>query len=111
MNALNIIYPERGPSGIWTFTDEARGLVNEPFIGEMNAIIDHFAAGRGKLAVIFSAQKFPGYTSRLRGLAEENGGRYYELSAVGHRGWLCSALLRYFPKPPDEIFFKVEDAK
>ena len=52
---------------------------------------------------IFSAQQFPGSDFKLEWRREESGGNWYYSDQFKMEGWLCPALLKYFPSAPREI--------
>jgi hypothetical protein len=104
-NAMLVIFPYRN-EGVWMFDDEAAGLRQEPFVSGAPEIIDRLVAGipgaEQGFALYFSERPFPGHRLKLDWLREEYGGNWYR--ADGMDGWLCPALLRYFPKAPPAIY-------
>jgi len=111
MNALLVIFPYKY-QGTWVFDDQAVGLFREPFIAGIDTMIDKAVADipnadRGFRA-IFSASNFPGATFKLEWRREESGGNWYHSDRFKMEGWLCPALLKYFPSAPGEIYVKVE---
>jgi hypothetical protein len=111
MNALMVIFPYKY-QGTWVFDDAAVGLSREPFIAGIDTIIDKAIvripnAEKGFRA-IFSAAPFPGSNLKLEWRREESGGNWYYSDQFKMEGWLCPALLRYFPIAPREIYVKVE---
>lgn len=96
-------------NGLWVFDDEGVGLVREPFIAGADELIDlaieEFGiadADRGFL-LIFSGGPFPTAQAELTWVRSDNAsGNYYQWE--GHEGWLCPALLKYFPTAPRKIF-------
>ncbi|MDP7611004.1 MAG: hypothetical protein QGH62_01025, partial [Nitrospinaceae bacterium] len=56
----------------------------------------------------FSQHEFPEYDECIRWLREESGGNVYWSDKFEMEGWLCPALLRYFEKPPTNIYLKAE---
>jgi hypothetical protein len=124
MNQLLVIYPYptkisliTGSSG-WAFDDEDTGLVAEPFVSGMPAIIDAALAvqnmPRQQFRLVFSPTPFPDYQLKLR--LKHTGvmwGNYYRVvegpqSMRGMEGWLCPATLKYFSIYPEMLFLKVE---
>src|SRR5260370_3816962 len=57
---------------------------------------------------IFSAAPFPGANLKLEWRREESGGNWYYNDRFKMEGWLCPALLKYFPTAPREIYVKIE---
>ena len=111
MNAINLIVPFRH-EGMWVFDDPRVGLDKEPFVSGADTMIDLLVADLPNAAkgfrLLFSATPFPGSTVRLEWRREEFGGNWYYASDLSMEGWLCPALLRYFDKPPKEIYVKAE---
>jgi hypothetical protein len=110
MNTINIISPYRD-NGTWVFDDEQHGVLHEPFVAGVDTLIDRAVADIPNAAegfnLIFSSRAFPGHQYRLR----RRDGNCYYLVEFDAEGWVCSALLLYFEKAPDEIFVKVEPAQ
>jgi hypothetical protein len=111
VNALFVIAPYKY-EGVWVFDDPAVGLLKEPFIAGIDTMIDKVVADipraeRGFRA-IFSATPFPGHNFKLEWRRWESGGNWYYSNQLKMEGWLCPALLRYFPSAPREIYVKVE---
>ncbi len=111
MNALFVIVPYKY-EGLWVFDDPAVGLFREPFIAGIDTMIDKVVANipnaeRGFRAV-FSATPFPGANFKVEWRREELGGNWYYSDQFKMEGWLCPALLKYFPTAPREIYVKVE---
>jgi len=111
MNSITLIAPYRY-EGMWVFDDLRVGLDKEPFVSGADTIIDILVAGipnadKG-FRLLFSAEPFPGYTSKIEWRRPEYGGNWYFAPALGKEGWLCPALFKYFDKAPAEIYLKVE---
>jgi len=77
-------------NGFWSFTDDERGLVHEPFVMGMDEIIDFFIEKYGDKdsathTILFSGRKFPGsqgYLSKIKHSHEpDHGGAWYEYDA------------------------------
>ena len=101
MNSLFVIAPYKY-EGMWVFDDPAVGLSKEPFIAGIDMMIDKVVAGiltadKGFCAV-FSAASFPGADFKLEWRREESGGNWYYSDKFKTEGWLCPALLKYFPR-------------
>ena len=111
LNAINVIAPYRY-LGMWAFDDPRVGLVQEPFVGGADVIIDRVVEGlrnaEAGFLMLFSATPFPGHQFRLSWRRADGNGNYYYSEAHGMEGWLCPALLKYFDKAPEEIFFQVK---
>jgi len=111
MNALFVIAPYKYAGG-WVFDDPAVGLSREPFIAGIDTMIDRAVAtipnAEAGFRAIFSAGPFPGSQFKLEWRREEAGGNWYYSNEFKTEGWLCPALLRYFPDAPPAIYVKVE---
>lgn len=111
MNSIFVIKPYRA-SGMWVFDDPARELVQEPFVAGADLLIDLATAdipnAEEGFALVFSANEFPGYLLRLDWKANEMGGNVYHCAYYGLDGWLCPALLKYFPFAPAQIFVQLK---
>ena len=97
---------------MWVFDDPAVGLSKEPFIAGIDMMIDKVVvdipnADKGFRA-IFGAGPFPGADFKLQWRREESGGNWYYSDEFKMEGWLCPALLKYFPCAPREIYVKVD---
>jgi len=111
MNSLFVIAPYKH-LGMWVFDDERVGLVQEPFVGGADDIIDRLTAAipnadKG-FRMVFSAAPFPGATLHLEWRRAEMSGNVYYAPELQMEGWLCPALLKYFEAPPKELHAKVE---
>jgi len=111
MNALLVIAPYKY-QGTWVFDDPAVGLSREPFIAGIDTMIDKAVAdipnAEKGFRAIFSASRFPGANLKLDWRREESGGNWYYSDRFKMEGWLCPALLKYFPTAPREIYVKIE---
>jgi hypothetical protein len=111
-NQLMVIKPYRW-EGMWVFDDERVGLVREPFVAGADTIIDVAIARTGirdaanGFLLLFSSGPFPGAQMELTWLREETGGNVYGWE--GREGWLCPALLKYFPEAPRKIFAQAKE--
>lgn len=113
MNEINVIAPYKY-QGMWVFDDPKVGLVQEPFVGGADTIIDimvnHIPNADKGFAMIFSANPFPGYQHRLDWLRADGSGNIYHSPDLNLEGWLCPALLRYFDSPPQGLFVQIKPA-
>ena len=111
MNALLVIAPYKY-QGMWVFDDPAVGLSREPFIAGIDTLIDKAVAdipdAEKGFRAIFSASPFPGANLKLDWRRAESGGNWYYSDQFKMEGWLCPALLKYFPTAPREIYVKIE---
>lgn len=109
-NSIYIIEPYRKYGG-WVFDDERRGLVEEPFVFGMPAIIDKVVGDVEcqRCRFIFSDKEMPEYDLVLKKMKDkpEIIGAWYESPQLKMSGWLCPALGLYFKVPPESIYIKV----
>lgn len=110
-NSIFVIKPYKW-EGLWVFDDDRVGLVREPFVGGADRMIDVATAlipdaAKGFVAV-FSAGPFPDAQIVLDWARAEGGGNVYRWADKAMEGWLCPALLRYFPEPPPRLFIQVK---
>lgn len=107
MKPVLVIYPYKH-EGVWVFDDQQVGLVREPFVMGASEIIDRMVenipnAEQG-FSLFFSDEPFPGHQIEFDWRREEDGGNWYDSSALGMEGWLCPALLKYFDRAPETIY-------
>ena len=111
MNAINVIAPYKH-HGMWVFDDPRVGLVQEPFVAGADTMIDRVVAdipdAEHGFTMIFSGAPFPGHQYRLDWKREEGGGNWYYSPQLDMEGWLCPALLKYFPDPPKQLFVQTK---
>jgi len=111
MNSILVIAPYKW-EGMWVFDDPRVGLQREPFVSGADVMMDKLVANlpdaEKGFRLLFSATPFPAYTAKLERRREEYGGNWYHSPQFNMEGWLCSALFKYFPEAPAEIYLKVE---
>ena len=88
-------------------------LQREPFVGEVNRILDRLTASipgaSGGFRFLFSAQQFEGWQAILHWTrADPVEGNWYRFDETGEEGWLCPALYCYFPAAPSELYVRAE---
>lgn len=109
-NTVHVIWPYN-IQGIWAFDDEPLGLVREPFVGAINTMIDRLVTNIPNAKVgfrlMFSAGFIPDYDAKIVWKRKAPRGNWYYCEKFKMEGWLCPALLKYFKKPPKEIYVKV----
>lgn len=110
-NQILVIHPYFS-GGVWQFDDPALGLKGEPFVGNVNYMIDLMIA-RAKIkdahkgfTALFSHEYIPGWQMRLMRWRAENGGVWYYDAASGLTGWLCPVVFKYFQDAPPQIFVR-----
>ena len=112
MNAIRVINCYRYHD-TWVFDDPAVDLQREPFVAGVPEFLDLLRLQHGltgdRFNIIFSPAPFPGYHAKADWVNEEDGGNWYSAVVEGKAlpGWLCPALLKYFPKAPKEIYVQV----
>jgi hypothetical protein len=113
-NTIFAIMPYKW-NGLWVFDDPAVGLTREPLVGGTDTMIDvateHLPDARKGFVAVFSAGYFPDARIVLDLVRGEGGGSIYRWKEKEMQGWLCPALLRYFPEPPAKLFIQVKAAK
>ena len=117
-NSIMVLFPYLH-QGMWVFDDDAVGLVREPFVAGIPAILEALLLKEGienpesGFRLIFSSSPFPGHQLCGRRLREEFGGNWYGVeTAEGQaEGWLCPALFQYFETAPDDLYIRVETMK
>jgi len=106
-NSIVVIFPYRDT---WVFDDEQVGLIKEPFVEEMPAIIDLFVKNipnaNQVFRLLFSNNKFPNYQAELIWVKEEFEGNWYYWQQYDLT--VCPALYKYFPIAPKYIYCKAE---
>jgi len=108
-NVVNVIYPYRSNYGVWAFDDPEVGLQGEPFVGDINTMIDMYAQGKKEVIIYISSEPIEGQTLQLNRLEEDEGN--YQLEGTDVVGWLCPATLKYFPNYPKNIYARIENIK
>ncbi len=99
--------------GIWLFDDRATGLHREPFVGDVNRMLDQLAesipnAPQG-FRLFFSVLPFEGRHSTFSWVrADPVEGNWYRSDETGDEGWLCPALFCYFPSAPTKLYARAE---
>ncbi|MFO0965134.1 MAG: DUF6717 family protein [Gemmataceae bacterium] len=106
------VEPYRTAEG-WAFDDPRVGLVAEPFVGEINVMLDRLVAGlpdaSNGVRLLFSAEPFSGQQATLTWLrADAVEGNWYRCEEMGIEGWLCPALFWYFATAPERIHVGVQ---
>jgi hypothetical protein len=111
MNSISVIAPYKY-EGMWVFDDARVGLIQEPFVGGADTMIDAMVqdipdADSG-FRIVFSSSAFPGHQYKLNWVRSETSGNVYKCDELSQEGWLCPALFKYFSAAPQEIYLKVE---
>jgi Family of unknown function (DUF6717) len=99
--------------GIWMFDDSMTGLHREPFVGEINGMLDrisvHIPDAQRGFRLLFSVQPFKDHQLSFTWVrADPVEGNWYRADGTGEEGWLCPALLCYFPSAPPKLFVRAE---
>src|SRR5688572_20165219 len=103
-NAVLAIEPYRH-EGAWVFDEPRVGLHREPFVAGLTEMIDRLVEGipdaAGGFRLLFAASPFEGHQAVLAWVrADLVEGNWYRAEDQGDEGWLCPALLWFFPEPP-----------
>ena len=110
-NAVHEIWPY-GVQGIWAFDDDSMAVVQEPFVGAINlminALVTNIPDAKIGFRCLFSDAPLPDYDAKLVLKRQDGKGNWYYCERFRTEGWLCPVLLKYFSKPPREIFIKAE---
>jgi len=111
MNQINVIAPYKY-LGMWVFDDPKVGLMQEPFVGGADNILDlmvrEVPGASNGFVLLFSGGSFPGSQYRFEWRGPEGSGNLYYSTEMDAEGWLCPALLKYFEQPPEELFVQVK---
>lgn len=116
MNSIFILTPTRNRFGIWAFDDATTGLVQEPFVGDTNILIDNMVLEAGYsleeaskgIALLFSPDPFQGHQSEIYLIETTPHGSTYVNDKWDIEPWLCPALYKYFPQAPKRLFSQVK---
>ena len=65
-------------------------------------------AGNSTTLLQLPTTPFPTADIKLLWKRSEFGGNVYSWQEKNIEGWLCPALFKYFDKPPQELFVKVQ---
>jgi hypothetical protein len=98
-------------NGVWAFDDPAKNLTREPFVAGADTLCEALAALVGNtdaVTLVFSQFKFPSHQLVLDWLRPDGGGNLYIVKSMAHQVWLCPALLKYFDKPPRQIYVEAK---
>jgi hypothetical protein len=109
LNTINVIAPYKYHD-TWVFDDPRVGLVQEPFIGGADTLIDRavaniLGADHG-FFLIFSGQPFPGYVIELIWRRSDMDGNWYYSESFDQEAWLHPALLKYFDDVPKSLYLQ-----
>ena len=106
-NAIQFITPYY-VNGTWVFDDERVGLVQEPFVSGIPAMIDeltsHIPDAQEGFTLFFSEKPIPEYQVVLTWRRKEYAGNWYFAEKYEMEGWLCPALFKYFEKAPAKLY-------
>ena len=112
-NSMFVIAPYWG-SGTWVFDDERKGLLGEPFVSGVPDMINHLVRdipnAKEGFRMLFSKDSFPGYAEALswKEGREDDWNRYQMDEDPLLSGWLCPALLLYYPQAPEKLYVLAE---
>jgi hypothetical protein len=110
-NAIMVIAPYRY-NGTWVFDDSQLGLVREPFVAGVPAMIDWLVAdipdADQGFRLTFSSRSFPGFQKKLTWVRGDMDGNYYKTDDPSMEGWICPAMFRYYEQAPPELYVQAE---
>lgn len=106
-NQVNVLYPTRNEWGIWSFDDKDLDIVGEPFVGQINTMIDMLIPGETQCLIYCSKDPIPDYNISLTKRGELGEGMY-EMDKTGIVGWLCPCFLQFFPYYTEKVYAKIE---
>lgn len=111
MNSISVIFPYKYLD-MWVFDDPKVGLIQEPFVGGADTMIDlvvkDIPNADSGFIMLFAGTPFPGHKLHLEWLRAENGGNWYYSKALTMEGWLCPALFKYFSEAPANLYVQVK---
>ena len=95
-------------SNEWVFDDPTVDLEKEAFINGADLLIyklvENIPRATNGFILNFSAMPFDGYSVKLDWLHGDCDGNWYRSEQYQMDGWLCPSLLKYFSKPPKELY-------
>ena len=99
--------------GAWVFDEPRVGLCREPFVAGVTEMIDRLVAAipgaENGFRLRFASFPFKGHQAVLTWVrADPVEGHWYRAEDHGDEGWLCPALLWFFPAPPPRIYVRAE---
>lgn len=103
-NTVNVLNLYRTKNGIWCFDDEDLQIIAEPFVGDINTMIDMFAKGKEEVVAYISAEPIANGTLSLTRNDEAEYEGMYKLDGTDVEGWLCPCTLNYFKIYPEKIY-------
>jgi hypothetical protein len=110
VSGIHIIKPY-WHSYTWVFDDGEVGLSKEPVCG-IPEMIDTLVAtvpqAKTGFRLLFSSEPFPGYQLELVRINKDDGGTWYRWAGRAAKGWLCPALLKYYPEAPGTLYVRAE---
>lgn len=110
-NQINVIFPFK-KNNVWVFNDEEVDLYEEPFVSNVNPIIELVVGDKTSFTAFISHSFIPGEQIILQQVLDSDnsdfGDGWYEMKGTGLICWLCPATLKYFDFYPDEIHVKIE---
>lgn len=125
-NSVMVLHPykQHPDSPVWVFDDPKAQLLAEPFVGQINDMMDRLLESKGistegrpyAFSLLFSASPIPGHDLHLEWVSGDTSnnnstGNIYSCPAYGLEGWLCPALFHYFDRAPQSIYVKVQQGK
>jgi hypothetical protein len=107
----------RNCNGTWIFDDVEKQVFDEPFVEGSSELITAMRDSLGlkgeNLTLTFEPQQFQKTNFRLDWMDCRSNGTWnmYRCQSLAMEGWLCPVLLRYFAKPPRQMFVGIAITK
>jgi hypothetical protein len=109
-NQINVIHPFK-KNNVWVFNDPEVNLYEEPFVSNVNPLIDTVVTGDSFTAFI-SHSFIPNAQIVLEQVLDSDhsdiGDGWYQMQGTGLVCWLCPATLKYFKDYPDMIYVRIK---
>lgn len=106
-NTVNVIKADRSYYGVWSFDDADLGIIGEPFVGDINRMIDALLNGDTECIIYCSSQPIHGHNISLTQRLDLGEGMY-QMDGTEIVGWLCPCFLNYFPNYVERVYAKIE---
>lgn len=113
MNAILTISPFwDSNSRTWVFNDPVRGLLREPFVAGVPAMLNDLTKNipnaRDGFRLTFAPTPFPGFQRTLCRVKEEYSGVWYRDESNALEGWFCPVFWKFMNPAPERIYARAE---
>lgn len=102
--------------GVWVFDDKERGLEKEVLVDGIPEMIEVAVKEAkikdpktGFILIFSSGSMLKSKEVCLEWIEEKNNGNVYEWKEKEMKGWLCSALLKYYKFAPKQLYVIVTE--